>query len=83
VSEIVRRPGGTVSLVPASRRLQTRVKRAAAPTHCRWCGRSTSNQRGVVEHFDYSPGGVHWAEHAACTPKQKDWLAPEPSWRLP
>jgi hypothetical protein len=67
------------------RRARTTFRRSAASHVCRWCGRSTEGGRAVVEHYDYNPGGVHWAEHLNCRRQKpsRDWLAPPPKGWLP
>lgn len=74
MSGIIYRPGGPVSLVGRSG--EPAIGRTDSSGRCRWCGRSTGNTRGVIEHIDRTPGGTDWAEHIACRP------LPDPDPRL-
>jgi hypothetical protein len=58
-------------------------RRSQAPQLCRRCGKPTEGDGTVVQRFADS-GALVWAEHAEChSGTVRDWLAPQPEWRLP
>ena len=79
--DLIRRPGGRVSLVGSSEPAVRRSQEAAL-RRCRWCGRSTAEDtRQVIEHVDLTPGGATWSEHAGCRPVP-DLLETDTDWRI-
>jgi hypothetical protein len=80
MSELIRRPGGIVSLAPAgTRRIQAPPTRASIKEVCRKCGRPFDGSGTIIERFSDS-GALVWAEHENCRRPTTDYLAP---WRLP